>query len=66
MQSQGMLGARDLRDGALQQCVLDIEQRHAPAFGEKALGGRKPNSARGSGDEGDFRRGGRHTASMLG
>jgi hypothetical protein len=41
-------------DRATQQFALDVEQRHAPAIGEKAFCGRKPDAARGAGDECDF------------
>ena len=40
----------------LQIVAVDVEQRHAPALGEKALGGGKPDAARGAGDEGGFDR----------
>ena len=52
------LGQR--RDRALQQFALDIEQRDAPAIGEKAFRHRKPDAARGAGDQRDFLRGRGH------
>ena len=54
MQRQRVVGIGQGRDRALQQFALDIEQRHLPALGEKPLGGRQPDAARGAGDEGDF------------
>jgi len=44
----------DLGHRAQEQLALDVEQRHAPALGQKFLGRRKPDAARGSGDESDF------------
>ena len=48
---------------AMVRCKLvavDVEQRHAPAVGEKPLGGREPDAARGAGDQGNFRTGIHH------
>jgi hypothetical protein len=48
------------RDRLRKLLAFDVEQRHAPAVGEKAPGGCKPDAARGAGHEGDFREGGGH------
>jgi hypothetical protein len=37
-----------------QQCVLDIEQGHVPALGEKPFCHRKPDTARSAGHQRDF------------
>ena len=44
----------------MQQVALDVEQRHAPAVGEKPFGHRKPDAARGAGDQCDFLQGRGH------
>jgi len=38
-------------DAASERFAVDIEQRRAPAFGEKALRSRKPDAARSAGDD---------------
>ena len=43
--------------------ALDVEQRHAPALGEKPFGHREPDAARGAGDQSDFLRGRGHRRS---
>ena len=53
-------GLRQRRNRSPQQFALDVEQRHAPALGEEAFGRRKPDAARGAGDQRDFLRGGGH------
>ena len=58
MQRQRIVGVGQRRDRAVQQFALDVEQRHAPALGEKPFCRRKPDAARGAGDECDFLRGG--------
>ncbi len=55
---QRLVRLRERCDRAAQQFALDVEQRDAPAFGEKPLGGGKPDPARGAGDKCDFLRGG--------
>ena len=60
MQRQRVVGVRQAGDRAAQQFALDVEQRHAPALGEKPFCRRKPDAARGAGDESDFLRGGGH------
>ncbi len=60
MQRQRMIRIGQRRDRAMQQFTLDVEQRDAPAFGEKPLRYRKPDAARGAGDQRDFLRGGGH------
>ena len=47
-------GVVQRRHRAAQQFALDIEQRHAPAFGEKFFRNRKPDAARGAGHQRDF------------
>ena len=64
MQRQRVVGIGEARDRAVQQFALDVEQRHAPALGEKALCRRKPDAARGAGDESDLLRGGGHGGSV--
>ncbi|MGY4285317.1 hypothetical protein ACVWXO_004537 [Bradyrhizobium sp. LM2.7] len=63
-QRQRRLALVDLGDRAAEQFALDIEQRHPPALGQKFFRGRKPDAARGSGDEGDVLRGLRHFADL--
>ena len=48
-----------------QQFVFDVEQRHAPAIGEKPLRYGEPNAACGAGHQRDFLRGGRHAAVLV-
>ena len=55
-------GLAERRERALQVLAVDVEQRHAPALGEKALGGGEPDAARGAGDQGGFRCGLAHAA----
>ena len=55
-----LLGIGERRDRAVQQFALDVEQRDAPALGEKAFRHRKPDAARGTGDQRDFLRGRGH------
>jgi hypothetical protein len=50
---------------AVQQFALDVEQRHAPALGEKPLCHRKPDAARGAGDQCDHLRGRGHEQSIV-
>ena len=57
MQRDRGVGVRQYRDRAAQQFALDVEQRHAPALGEKPLCHRKPDAARGAGHQRDFLRG---------
>ena len=66
MQRQRGVGVGQRRDRAVQQVALDVEQRHAPAVGEKAFGRREPDAARGAGDECDFLRGRGHRCSIRG
>jgi hypothetical protein len=47
-------------DCGLQQFALDVEQGDAPAFGQKSFCHRKPDAARGAGDQRNFLRGGDH------
>jgi len=54
MQRDGSAGVRQRRDRALQQFALDVEQRHAPALGEKPLRHRKPDAASGASDQCDL------------
>ena len=54
MQRHRSAGVRQRRDRAVQQFALDVEQRHAPALGEKPLCHRKPDAARGAGNQCDF------------
>ena len=49
--SQRHVGLADRRKSALQILAVDIEQRDAPAVGEKSLGGRKPDAARRAGHQ---------------
>ena len=65
MQRQRRVGVRQRRDRASQQFALDVEQRHAPAFGEKPLCRRKPDAARGAGDQRDFLQGRGHGWSIV-
>ena len=60
MQRQRIVRGGEAGDRAAQQLALDIEQRHPPALGEKSFGRRKPDAARGAGDESGFLRGGGH------
>ena len=52
--SSVLSGSAQRSDRAAQQFALDVEQRHRPALGEKPFGGRKPDAARGAGDERDL------------
>jgi hypothetical protein len=54
MQCQRVVGIGQPGYRAVQQFALNVEQRHPPALGEKFFRGRKPDAARGAGDEGDF------------
>jgi hypothetical protein len=65
MQRQRVVGVGEVSDRAVEQLALDVEQRHLPALGKKAFGRRKPNAARGAGDESNFLRGGGHGAGPL-
>ena len=60
MQRHRSAGVRQRRDRAVQQFALDVEQRHAPALGEKPLCHRKPDAARGAGNQCDFLKGRSH------
>jgi hypothetical protein len=60
MQFQRVVGVGEAGDRAVKQLALDVEQRYPPALGEKPFGRRKPDAARGAGDESDFLRGGGH------
>ena len=60
MQFQRVVRVRQRSDRATQQLALDVEQRHPPALGEKPFGRRKPDAARGAGDESNLLRGGGH------
>ncbi len=54
MQRHRRIRVRQSCDRAIQQGALDVEQRHAPALGEKPLGDGKPDAARGAGHQRDF------------
>ncbi len=54
MQRQRLVGVGQCVDRAIQQVALDVEQRHAPAFRQKAFGHRKPDAARGTRHQRDF------------
>ena len=56
-QRQRVVGVGESSDRALQQFALDIEQRHAPAFGQEAFRRRQPDAACGAGDECDLLQG---------
>ena len=60
MQRHRVVGVGQAGNRAAQQLTLDVEQRHPPAVGEKSFCRRKPDAARGAGDESDFLRGGGH------
>ena len=60
MQFQRVVGVLKAGDRAMQQRALDVEQRDLPALGEKPFRRRKPDAARGAGDESSFLRGGGH------
>ncbi len=60
MQRDRGIGFRQCRDRAVQQFGFDVEQRHAPALGEKPFCHRKPNAARGAGHQRDFLKGRAH------
>ena len=60
MQRQRVVGVGEAGDRAAQQFALDVEQRHLPAVSEKPFGRRKPDAARGAGDESSLLRGGGH------
>ncbi len=42
MHRERAVGIGNRTDGVIQQLLLDVEQRHAPAVGEEAFCGRKP------------------------
>ena len=63
-QRQRVVGVGECRNRVAQQFALDVEQRHLPALGEKAFCRRKPDAARGAGDQCDFLRGGGHEGSV--
>jgi hypothetical protein len=65
MQRDRGVGVRQYRGRAAQQFALDIEQRHAPALGEKPLCHGKSDAARGAGHQRNFLRGGGHKRSIL-
>ena len=57
MQPQRFVRIGKRLDAFPQQLALDVEQRHAPALGEKPFRDRKPDTARGAGYQRDFLQG---------
>jgi hypothetical protein len=66
MQRQRVVRAGQRCDRAIQQAALDVEQRDPPAVGQKALGHRKSDAARGAGDQRNLLQGGSHRCKSIG
>lgn len=49
-----MIRSRQRDERAAQQIAFDVEQRHAPAVGQKPFCHRKPDAARSTGDQRDL------------
>ena len=60
MQGNRIVGIRKCGDRAVQHFALDVEQRHAPAFGKKPFRHRKADATPSTGDQRDLLQGGGH------